>query len=118
MKEMDGSEAVEQRVAKRQKQTSQGPSPQIDLHQALGKWKEWFVQHQKGTDEIWKVNYGDKWEAAKKVDMDRLRGGQAGAKIRQELLQAKIPSAGKLVEDTRNMLTAQRLYKEDIHPRY
>ena len=54
-KEIEAAEIGEERVAKRQKQTH-GATPQVNVEKALTQWRDWIVQHQKGTDEIWKMN--------------------------------------------------------------
>ena len=107
----------EESIAKRQKQNKE-TMPQFDVDKALTQWHEWIVQHQKGTDEIWKMNYGDKWEVAKHIDTERLRARQAEARAQREVFQAKTPSAANLVEETRNILKRPRIYKDDVNPRY
>ena len=116
-KEIEAAEIGEKRVAKRQKQTH-GATPQVDVEKVLIQWRDWIAQHQKGTDEIWKMNFGDKWEVAKQIDMKRLKVRQAEARAQGEVFQTKAPSATNLVEETRDILKPPRFYKDDVNPRY
>ena len=107
-----------ERPVKRTKQSEVNGPRDTPLAATLDSWRDWLNQHQKGTNEIWKVNHGENWEQAKRADQSRLVERQAAAKAHQEELDAKAPSESRFLEETRLMFRGATIYKDDINPRY
>lgn len=109
---------TKERPSKRRKQMNEEPSHPHHLATALDDWRNWLKQYQRGTNEIWKLNYGEDWQKVGRVEMEALKARQLVAKAQREVLEAKAPSEKKFNEETRKMFKGPAVYKDDVNPRY
>ena len=106
-----------ERPVKRNRPSEEVPQ-RTQFAAALDRWRDWLHKHDSGTDEIWKLNYGERWQEAKVTELAGLRVRQGQARGHQEMLDQKAPSQSKVLEETRNMFRGPKFYKDDLNPRY
>jgi chromatin structure-remodeling complex subunit RSC1/2 len=106
---------AEERNAKRQKTMSDLPKEPTE--QDLARiWLKFIDSQIKGTEEIYKRDFGDRWKEVKETCEAKLVADQAIAKKAREDFEARQPTREKLWQEARDMFKPPKVYKDDINP--
>ena len=113
------SSNVPERPTKRRRESKEEKEEQaVDVEAMLRQCREWLKGQQNGTDEIWKVNYGDGWQKVRDLNAIRLEAIRSEARAHRRVIEAKLPSNEQLIRETYSMLAPQKVYKDEVNPRF
>lgn len=108
----------EQHIAKRQKTDTVVPSGSLNKHDAVEFWQDWVADITKGTTDIYKANFGDRWEQIQQLDQKLLAANINAASGRDDDARQRAVDKEKQWLQTRQMFLNKTTYKDDYDPRF
>ena len=108
----------EERAVKRQKAQTIEEKPALDRQIAMQFWRDWIADVEKGTTEIYKADFGDRWQTVKAFDEAKLAKDLKAAALKVVNLKDNQNEKVRQWEAERRMLTGNNIFKDDFDPRF
>ena len=122
MKEEDNQQQtdvqLEERAAKRQKAQTVEENPALDRQTAMQFWRDWMADVEKGTIEMYKADFGDRWQTVKAFNDAKLAKDLKAAASKMDNLKDTQDEKAKRWQAERQMLLGNKIFKDDFDPRF